>query len=376
MRKSRLVNSTHNETTILGSRLAANTSARNSRFLMALAALAVLLVLPGCALVNSLVEVPTPTPRPQLALRPTFTPTTAPTAALLAVSEAAAPPQADTPTAEQALAQVALPTATPEPPTATPEPPTPTPEPPTATPEPPTPTPEPPTPTPEPKPEVVISNPRVNVRSGPGADFDVLGQVLQGQRLAIVGRDPDGQWWQICCFEGQNGWLAAEVVRAEGPLESVALAADLPTPTPAATATAEAAAIAAPPASGDAPFGLTEETTYLFNQDYLRVGVKVNDNDDAPLAGFYLRVLNETTGQQWLSPATSGGPWQGTAPSVDFADYRQANLIYDTRGKSALAGNSFALWLVDGAGRQVSPIVRYTQDDDQLRWLYIVWTQQ
>jgi uncharacterized protein YgiM (DUF1202 family) len=297
-----------------------------------------------------------------------------------AADETSAPsegaPQIDTPTPEQAdavqaLQQVDLPTATPEPepPTATPEPPTPTPEPPTATP-------EPPTATPEPKPEVVVSNPRVNVRTGPGSTFDVLGQVLQGERLEIVGRDPEGQWWQICCFQGQTGWLADEVVRAEGPLETVALSADLPTPTPEATSTAEAAAIAPPPADGAFLFGLTEETTYPFSQDYLRVGVKANDNDDTPLAGFYLRIVNETSGQQWLSPATSSGPWQGTAPSVDFADFRQANLIYDTRGQSALADNSFAVWLVDGAGRQVSPIVRYTQDDDQFRWLYVVWTQQ
>jgi uncharacterized protein YgiM (DUF1202 family) len=336
--------------------------------------------MPGCALVNSLVEYPTPTPRPQLALRPTFTPTVVPTAPPPAAEETNAPSegatQIDTPVPEQpdaaqALQQVELPTATPEPPppTATPEPPTPTPEPPTATP-------EPPTATPEPKPEVVVSNPRVNVRTGPGSTFDVLGQVLQGERLEIVGRDQNGQWWQICCFQGQTGWLADEVVRTEGPLETVALAADLPTPTPEVTPTAEAAAIAAPPADGDFLFGLSEETTYPFSQDYLRVGVKANDNDDTPLAGFYLRIVNETSGQQWLSPATSSGPWQGTAPSVDFADFRQANLIYDTRGQSALAGNSFAVWLVDGAGRQVSPIVRYTQDDDQFRWLYVVWTQQ
>jgi hypothetical protein len=340
----------------------------------------VLLLMPGCALINSLVEVPTPTPRPQLALRPTFTPTVVPTATPPAADETSAPSesatQVDTPVPEQAdavqaLQQVDLPTATPEasPSTATPEPPTPTPEPPTSTP-------EPPTATPEPKPEVVVTNPRVNVRSGPGATFDVLGQVLQGQRLEIVGRDQDAQWWQICCFQGQTGWLADEVVRAEGPLDTVALAADLPAPTPEATPTAEAVAVAPPPAEGNLFFGLTEETTYPFSQDYLRVGVKANDADDTPLAGFYLRVVNEATGQQWLSPATSSGPWQGTAPSVDFADFRQANLIYDTRSQSALAGNSFALWLVDGAGRQVSPIVRYTQDDDQFRWLYVVWTQQ
>jgi uncharacterized protein YgiM (DUF1202 family) len=354
--------------------------------LIVLVALAALLVLPGCALVNSLVEYPTPTPRPQLALRPTFTPTPVPTAVPSPPDAAGAPAELslqaaeapETATAEpeqavQPLEQIALPTDTPEPPpTATPEPPTATPAP-----EPPTPT---PTATPEPKPEVVVSNPRVNVRSGPGASFPVLGQALQGQRLEIIGRDEDGQWWQICCFQGQSGWLADEVVRAEGPLETVALSPDLPTPTPAPagpTPTTAAAALAPPePGGDDFLFALTEEASFPFRQDYLRIGVKANDADDTPLAGYYLRVVNETTGQQWLSPATGGGPWRTTAPSVDFADFRQANLIYDTRGKSALAGNSFAVWLIDGAGRQVSPIVRYTQDDDQFRWLYIVWTRQ
>lgn len=332
-------------------------------------ALAVLFLLPGCALVNSLVEYPTPTPRPRLALRPTFTPTALPTAApqpMAAPTEppaateiAAAAPVTDTatvPTPEQSE----LSTATPEPPTATPEPPTATPEPPTAT--------------PEPKPEVVVNNPRVNVRSGPGPDFAVLGQVLQGQRLEIVGRDEAAEWWQICCFEGQTGWLASEVVTAEGPLETVALAADLPTATPQPASTAAAAA--APTDDAELLFDLTEEITYPFNQDYLRVGVKVNDAADNPLSGYYLRIVNESTGQQWLSPASSAGSWRGTAPSPDFADYRQANLIFDTRAKSTLAGNSFALWLVDGAGRAVSPTVRYTQDDDEFRWLYIVWTRQ
>ncbi len=352
---------------------------RNSK-LIVLVALAVLLAMPGCALVNSLVEYPTPTPRSRLALRPTFTPTAVPTAAPQATPTPTELPAAPdiaaaapvTPTVfVEAPQQVEAPT--PEPPTATPEPPTATPVPPTPTPEPPTPT---PTATPEPKPEVVVSNPRVNVRSGPGAGFPVLGQVLQGQRLEIVGRDADGEWWQICCFQEETGWLASEVVRAEGPLETVALAANLPTPTAPPTPTAAAAAVAAAPAAGSFPFNLSEEITYPFNQDYLRIGVKVNDAGDNLLAGYYLRIVNETSGQQWLSPATSAGPWRGTAPSPDFADYRQANLLTDTRGKSALTGSSFVLWLVDGAGRQVSPTVRFTQDDDEFRWLYVVWTRQ
>ncbi len=355
---------------------------RNSK-LIVLAALAVLLLMPGCALVNALVEYPTPTPRPRLALRPTFTPTTAPTVAqdvlvetpaqvaVQAIEVATAAPASAA--AAQTPLPVEQPTATAEPLTATPEPPTPTPVPPTPTPEPPTAT---PTATAEPKPEVVVSNPRVNVRNGPGENFAVLGQVLQGQRLEIVGRDEELAWWQICCFEGQTGWVASEVVRAEGPLDTVALALDLPTPAPQATPTPSAVAAAAASQPGQFPFVLSEEITYPFDQDYLRIGVKVNDADDTPLGGYYLRVVNETTGQQWLSPPSSSGPWRGTAPSASFADYRQANLLFDTRGKSPLAGNSFTFWLVDGAGRQVSPMVPYTQDADEFRWLYVVWTQQ
>lgn len=330
--------------------------------LVVLVALALLLVTSGCALVNTLVEYPTPTPKPQLALRPTFTPTIAPTPLPVTPTETALPTATLAPATvvitatEQVAAE--LPTATPEPPTATPEPAAATPT---------------MTNTPEPKPQVVVNTPRVNVRNGPGQTFDVLGQVLQGERLDIVGRDPAGQWWQICCFAGQPGWLAAEVVSVEGPLDTVAVAAGLEQPTTAPTAQPVAAATT-PPAD-EYPFVLTEEITFPYTQDFLRVGVKANDASDTPLGGYYVRVVNETTGQQWLSPATSSGPWVGTAPSATFADYRQANLIYDTRGKSTLTGNSFAVWLVNSAGRQVSPAVRYTQNDNDFHWLYVVWTR-
>ena len=120
---------------------------------------------------------------------------------------------------------------------------------------------------------------------------------------------------------------------------------------------------------------MSEQTTFPFNQDFLRVGVKVNDANDAPLAGYYLRVFNETTGQQWLSPASQGEPWRHTATSVDLPGYRQANLFFDTRAKSSLAGNRFTLWLVDGGGRQVSPAITYEQINDDLQWLYVVWTR-
>lgn len=369
--------------------------------LIAGVALALLLFTPGCALVNLLVPMPTPTPVVQRPLRPTFTPTPGqpalakeqppapaaeaqrgPAPAALAQAPTAEPtptpapptsaPEPPTPTAQP-------PTPTPEPPTPTPEPPTPTPEPPTPTPEPPTPTPVPPTPTPtatptptpEPKPVAVVRNPSVNVRSSPSVTAPVVGQARQGQRLEIVGRTEAADWWQVCCVAGRQGWIRADLVRTEGPVERVALSPELATPTP----TAAAAAAAEQPAAF--PFALTATERFPFGgRNYLRVGVKVRDAQDRPVANVYLRVRNETTGQEWISRRSAGEPWQYSAPSADFADFRPVNLTFDTNGRAPLLGQEYTVWLVDGSGRPVSPQVRFSPGSDEPQWLYVVFTRQ
>jgi uncharacterized protein YraI len=57
----------------------------------------------------------------------------------------------------------------------------------------------------------------VNIRSGPGTQFQVLGKLDQGQQAEIVGASADGIWWVIR-LDGVNnnqGWVAAAYVRAE-----------------------------------------------------------------------------------------------------------------------------------------------------------------
>ena len=158
----------------------------------------------------------------------------------------------------------------------------------------------------------------------------------------------------------------------------MALSPDLPTATPTAPPTAEAAAVAAtavPPIQiGEFPFSDASET-FPFNQDYFRVAAKVQDASGAPQDSYYLRIRNETTGQQWQSRRSSDR-WEPTAPNAAFADFREANVAFDTRGKAPLAQNAYALWLVDGRGQAVSPVLRYAQDDDELQWLYVVFTSQ
>ncbi|MEI2692682.1 MAG: SH3 domain-containing protein [Anaerolineae bacterium] len=176
--------------------------------------------------------------------------------------------QAEVPTTAPTASPVP-PTATPVPPTATPAPPTNTPVPPTKTPTPQpataTPTAVPPTATPEPaatEPQAIASR-GMNVRGGPGTDFPVIGTAASGASFAITGKNEDGAWYQVCCFDDEaKGWLAASLVTVEGNAAAIAVATDIPelppTATPAPTATpgpTSAAPTASAPPSGGGPSG-------------------------------------------------------------------------------------------------------------------------
>lgn len=53
----------------------------------------------------------------------------------------------------------------------------------------------------------------LNVRSGPGTDYDVVGNATAGEEFAVTGKDSDGDWWQID-FQGQPAWIHAPFVVA------------------------------------------------------------------------------------------------------------------------------------------------------------------
>ena len=53
----------------------------------------------------------------------------------------------------------------------------------------------------------------MNVRSGPGEEYDRIGGAFAGEEFAITGKNADGDWWQID-FDGQDGWIYAPFVTA------------------------------------------------------------------------------------------------------------------------------------------------------------------
>ncbi len=73
------------------------------------------------------------------------------------------------------------------------------------------------TPQPTPPPTALVDVPFLNVRRGPSTSYEVLQRLEEpGTQFEIVGRNADGDWWQVCCIGGETGWLTAENVTVEG----------------------------------------------------------------------------------------------------------------------------------------------------------------
>jgi uncharacterized protein YraI len=102
------------------------------------------------------------------------------------------------------------------------------------------------TPTPEPI-ETVPGNPSLttrtdlNVRGGPGIEYDLLGLLPTGARAEIIGRDGTRQWWQIRFDPAADGrgWVSSDPAFAQSAnVENVPVVQPPPTPTGSPTATA------------------------------------------------------------------------------------------------------------------------------------------
>jgi hypothetical protein len=111
-----------------------------------------------------------------------------------------------------------------------------------------------PAPAPGPKgASAVVTSPMVNVRSGPGTQYDVVGQVDRGNEFQIVGKNAAGDWWQLCCVSDRRVWIAGFLVDTTGPVDSVAVASDIPAPPPTATPRPVVQQPAAPPPAAPPP---------------------------------------------------------------------------------------------------------------------------
>lgn len=87
-----------------------------------------------------------------------------------------------------------------------------------------------PTITPDMTPRVTANASAVNLRLGPGINYDPVGILLAGQSLEIVGRNADASWWQVTTADGLR-WIAASVTVATNIHSGIPVIQTPPTPT-------------------------------------------------------------------------------------------------------------------------------------------------
>lgn len=117
------------------------------------------------------------------------------------------------------------------------------------------------------EPQLVAPGP-VNIRSGPGINYSVIGTLNTNTPMPIVGRNADASWWQIKITSDTLGWVSNAVVNA-GNTNNVPLAEAPASPPPAPVSAQPAASNPPPPPPkpkyqyeptgwwGDTNYGLT-----------------------------------------------------------------------------------------------------------------------
>lgn len=129
---------------------------------------------------------------------------------------------------------------------------------------------------------IAVVQHQINVRSGPGTDYDSLGTLNPQDVVSLIGKDPAGAWLQIEFPQGVGpegtGWVSAAFVQAQGaerlPIvaeSGIVIGTGTPTIIPA-TPTATVVPARQDHDSAESPlaqvtFDPTATTTFLYNGD-------------------------------------------------------------------------------------------------------------
>ena len=80
---------------------------------------------------------------------------------------------------------------------------------------------------------------QVNVRSGPGTNYEQLGILVQGSTAPAIGRSPGGEWIMVVYAGGPDGvgWVYTRLVRLDAGQSTIPIVEPPPTPTSQVTST-------------------------------------------------------------------------------------------------------------------------------------------
>ena len=159
-------------------------------------------------------------------------------------------------------------------------------------------------------PTVIVRYQAVNVRSGPGLAYAVIGERTIGDVCSVSGSNSDKSWWQIHCPDGLIGWIANEVVRETGDTSKVPVVEAPPPPPATATPTPAPVNPPAPPAN------------YVWTATYYN---NTNLSGNAVLSRGEPRGSHYPLDYNW----GSGSPAPGTVNSNNFSARWVGSFYFD-----------------------------------------------
>lgn len=77
-------------------------------------------------------------------------------------------------------------------------------------------------------PPLVVALGPVNVRSGPGIEFETIAELDFQAERPIIGRSAVAAWWQILLASGWQGWVSDQAVTVVGYIGAVPITAETP----------------------------------------------------------------------------------------------------------------------------------------------------
>ncbi len=184
--------------------------------------------------------------------------------------------------------------------------------------------------------QYIVARTNVNVRRGPGINYEVLGQLSIGQVVATLARSPDGHWWQIACPGGGSTdcWVSADapytqpVTAPPGgiPTPTAVRTAATPTVAPSPTAVPTAATPTAAPSPTKTPVPTTALTqtprvTSTPGGQYIRALRNVNIRNGPGTLHPIVGVLGAGTTVPTAGLTPDGEWWQIACPGAGSTCY-------------------------------------------------------
>jgi hypothetical protein len=207
----------------------------------------------------------------------------------------------------------------------------------------------------------------------------LLAQLGPNIPIAMVGRNVEATWWEICCISGQPAWVASQHVVIVNDASSIqpSLAGPPPSATPTPTPTITPTVTPTPTAT---PYPFQRAIGPQFfptNNEFLTIWVKLfvgTPPTEAPAEGYFLTVKFE--GFERPNAAgdrasvgvfeQSAPPGSGSRVSYNYKyEYRPPDPKSldpnSTQTPLQLIGTgTWSLYVSDGAGTQLSPEVTFT----------------